>query len=173
MEVKKNGRIEHADNFHDVQIFSYLMALYVWYSGEHLMERYGLQKGTLYTDDEGIDETFGIEEDYVDITEEMNTESEMVDEQLKYLKSDKTILYGQWEEQQRAQDEMALRQLLSTKIGRRAYARKYSMSEDDLNQANEMVTIPDSVFDQFYSETFADDMQREDEKRLQDFLNMK
>ena len=173
LEVKKNGRIEHADNYHDDQIFSYLMALYVWYSGEHLMERYGLQKGTLYTDDEGIDESFGIEEDYIDITEDINTDNDMVEEQMKYLKSDKTILYSQWEEQQRAQDEMALKQLLSTKIGRKAYARKYSISEEDLNRDNEMIKIPDSVFDQFYSETFAEDMQREDEKLLQDLLNMK
>ena len=29
LETKKNGRIEHSDNAHDDQIFSYLMALYV------------------------------------------------------------------------------------------------------------------------------------------------
>ena len=44
LEVKKNGRIEHASNAHDDQIFSYLLALYIWYEGKDLMERFGLQK---------------------------------------------------------------------------------------------------------------------------------
>lgn len=52
LEVKKNGRIEHVSTGHDDQVFSYLMALYVWCYGKDLMERWGLQKGTLKTDED-------------------------------------------------------------------------------------------------------------------------
>ena len=57
MEVKKNGKVEHSDTTHDDQVFSYLMAMYVWYDGENLAERYGIQKNTIKTDeDEEIEE---------------------------------------------------------------------------------------------------------------------
>ena len=33
LEVKRNGKVEHSDLTHDDQIFSYIMAMYVWYEG--------------------------------------------------------------------------------------------------------------------------------------------
>ena len=57
MQVKRNGKVEHSDNSHDDQVFSYLMALYVWYEGKNLMENFGLRKTSLKTDtDEDIEE---------------------------------------------------------------------------------------------------------------------
>lgn len=70
LEVKRNGRIEHADNAHDDQIFSYLLALYVWYEGKNLMQNFGLDKGTLYTDD-ADEEYLGLDETYRDIVNEI------------------------------------------------------------------------------------------------------
>lgn len=55
MEVKKNGKVEHSDNSHDDQVFSYLMALYVWYEGKNLAENFHIIKNTLKTD---VDEEF-------------------------------------------------------------------------------------------------------------------
>ena len=52
MEVKKNGKVEHSDNSHDDQVFSYLMALYVWYEGKNLAENFHIIKNTLKTDAE-------------------------------------------------------------------------------------------------------------------------
>ena len=46
MEVKKNGKVEHSDNSHDDQVFSYLMALYVWYEGKNLAENFHIIKNT-------------------------------------------------------------------------------------------------------------------------------
>lgn len=43
---KKNGRIEHADGFHDDSLFSYLIAMYVYYHGKNL-HRFGFVKGQL------------------------------------------------------------------------------------------------------------------------------
>lgn len=57
MEVKKNGKVEHSDNSHDDQVFSYLMALYVWYDGKNLAENFHIMKNSLRTDaDEDLEE---------------------------------------------------------------------------------------------------------------------
>lgn len=50
MQVKKNGKVEHSDKSHDDQVFSYLMALYVWYDGHNLIENFGIKKSTIRTD---------------------------------------------------------------------------------------------------------------------------
>ena len=50
MQVKKNGKVEHSDRSHDDQVFSYLMALYVWYDGHNLIENFGIRKSTIKTD---------------------------------------------------------------------------------------------------------------------------
>jgi len=50
MEIKKSGKVEHSDKEHDDQVFSYLMALYVWYDGKNLIENFGIRKTTLRTD---------------------------------------------------------------------------------------------------------------------------
>ena len=50
MVVKKSGKVEHSDNSHDDQVFSYLMALYVWYDGKNLAENFHIVKNTIKTD---------------------------------------------------------------------------------------------------------------------------
>lgn len=57
MQIKKNGKVEHSDKSHDDQVFSYLMALYVWYDGKNLVENFGIRKSSLRTDsDEELEE---------------------------------------------------------------------------------------------------------------------
>ena len=62
MEVKKNGKVEHSANSHDDQVFSYLMALYVWYDGKDLAQNFGIMKNTLRTDDSEELEELGFED---------------------------------------------------------------------------------------------------------------
>ena len=62
MEVKKSGKVEHSDKTHDDNVFSYLMALYVWYEGKNLVENFGIRKSTLRTDDNQELEENGFEE---------------------------------------------------------------------------------------------------------------
>ena len=52
MVVKRSGKVEHSDNSHDDQVFSYLMALYVWYDGKNLAENFRIIKNTIKTDTE-------------------------------------------------------------------------------------------------------------------------
>lgn len=57
MEVKRTGKVEHSDNSHDDNVFSYLMAMYVWYDGKNLAQNFHIIKNTIKTDtEEEIDE---------------------------------------------------------------------------------------------------------------------
>ena len=152
LEVKKNGRIEHSSNAHDDQVFSWLLALYVWYEGKNLMETFGLEKTTLKTD-EDYDTDFGIEEDYTNIVEGMDENtSDMVSEQLAYIASDKTMLYSEWEELERKKDKQAMKELLSTRLGRMAYAEKYHVDLDDVPGGGSVTEIPQDLFNSFYND---------------------
>ena len=148
LEVKKNGRIEHADNAHDDQIFSYLMALYVWYYGKNLMENFGLDKRMIHTDSEEDVEVDPLGENYgyEDIIPEIETDIEgEVQAQLNYLNSNKVVLYNEFLEQERLKDERALQEILKTKLGREAYAQQYHMDVKDLN-VSALYEIPSSYF---------------------------
>lgn len=163
LEVKKNGRIEHADNYHDDQVFSYLMALYVWYEGKDLMENFHLDKGTLTTDS-AEEEILGIEESYEDIVADLdNTDVESdVGKQLAYLNSAKSISYKQWKELQFMQDQEALKELLHDKRSREAYARKFNTDPDALIDDYNTTNIPMSVFTFMHdNDKTASDLQRE------------
>lgn len=146
LEVKKNGRIEHASNAHDDQVFSYLMALYVWYEGKNLMENFGLDKGTLYTDNN--DETYlGLEETYKDIVEELEVEEDSdLNLELEYLKNASSISFKEWQEREMAQDQAALQQMLRNKRAREAWAKKNHMDLDSINQDHTWTTLPNEIF---------------------------
>ena len=146
LEVKKNGRIEHASNAHDDQVFSYLMALYVWYEGKNLMENFGLDKGTLYTDNN--DETYlGLEETYKDIVEELEVEEDSdLNLELEYLKNASSISFKEWQEREMAQDQAALQQMLRDKRAREAWAKKNHMDLDSINQDHTWTTLPNEIF---------------------------
>lgn len=146
LEVKRNGRIEHADNAHDDQIFSYLLALYVWYEGKNLMQNFGLDKGTLYTDD-ADEEYLGLDETYRDIVNEIEMEeNEDLQEQLNFLSSDKSVSFKQWQDQEFLKDQEALNNLLKNKVTRKAYARQNHIEEESLNNEHSFTTLPNSVF---------------------------
>ena len=146
LEVKKNGRIEHASNAHDDQVFSYLMALYVWYEGKNLMENFGLDKGTLYTDNN--DETYlGLEETYKDIVEELEVEEDSdLNLELEYLKNASSISFKEWQEREMVQDQAALQQMLRDKRAREAWAKKNHMDLDSINQDHTWTTLPNEIF---------------------------
>ena len=146
LEVKKNGRIEHSANAHDDQIFSYLMALYVWYEGKDLMENFGLDKGTIYTDSN--DETYlGLEETYKDIVEELDVEEdEELSGALDYIRNSSTVSYKDWQDQEFMKDQEALQQLLRDKRARQAWAKKNHTDLESLNQEHTWTTLPNEIF---------------------------
>lgn len=66
---KKNGKIEHAPGFHDDSLFSYLIALYVYYHGKNL-HRFGFVRGQL-PDDENRNKGLVYEEIIEEMPEEL------------------------------------------------------------------------------------------------------
>jgi hypothetical protein len=175
LEYKKNGRIEHTAQGHDDQIFSYLMAMYVWYEGKELTERYGLQKVTIHTDEDDEDR-IDIDNNYTDISEAINEESDMVQEQLDVLSSNKAVLYDEWRAQEKAKDQEAVNRLLQTKVGQQAYIEKYHIDPDDLPILGQAYSIPQDVFDDYYDDFQVDSLTKQklvEEERLSKIYIMK
>lgn len=151
LEVKKNGRIEHSSTAHDDQIFSLLMALYVWYEGKNLMENFGIEVRQIKTDtEEDVDGK--LEEHYESTVDAINlsNDDELVKSQLDYIMSDKSISYAEWKEQQRKEDELALKRLLANnKDARMAYAKMNHEDPDDLEGFTILTNLP---IGDFYAE---------------------
>ena len=129
LEVKRNGKVEHSDLTHDDQIFSYLMALYVWYEGKNLREDFGIEKSP------------------------PDAADSILTTQLAQLAKAKGLLFSEFVEQQRKADEEHLKQLLMNPRDKEAYARFYGVSPDsvdvDFNKdsfSETMSNLPDSVF---------------------------
>ena len=152
LEVKRSGRIEHANNAHDDQVFSWLIALYVWYEGINLNESFGIQKKALKTE-EDIDEILpDLDEEMSSIVEELTIETN--EEQIR-MKKDLANLqkamgktYWDWIKEQEAGDAQSEADLMATPLGRKAYATTYN--DEDCLQAPQIVKLPDSVFTSFY-----------------------
>lgn len=148
LEVKKNGRVEHASNAHDDTIFGLLMALYVWYEGKDLMEHFGLEKNVLTTDDdETIEE--GFNEEYVDIVKNMDVlDNPELKESLKYLQeSTKSIAYSEWVKKQMEEDAALTNRMLATNpVFRKTYGEAHNLDADELQESHTMVNLPTSVF---------------------------
>ena len=149
LEVKKNGRIEHSVNGHDDQIFSWLLALYIWYEGKDLMERFGLQKQTISCDD---DETIemGISEEMANLSSAMNIEEDEIAADInKFFDSSKSMSYRQWQEQQQRENLLADEELKRNPRTREAWAKHNHVDPKELGD-NTIYTIPNKVFDSFY-----------------------
>lgn len=159
MEIKKNGKTEHSDSTHDDQVFSLLMALYVWYEGTNLAERYGLRKCSIKTDEE-IDEPVDYyNDDSVEIVGSFNQNDELQDDIQRDL--DAAIKAGgptvaEFLEKQHMEELAQFNSLANTPSGARAYRQMYHLPKDTdvskytMNDPNGF-NIPDSVFYSFYN----------------------
>lgn len=171
MEVKKSGKWEHAANAHDDQVFSYLMALYVWYYGENLMERFHIFKSELKTDQD-IDESqfdednrYGgfetIEAHYIDDPE--SGIGTIIAEQQAAIEATKSVTLEQFKIQEAEKDEQCLQDIMLTPSGRRAVAEAYHLDVNYLEQqysGNASIDIGNKIIQNFYESS---DNQRKDQ----------
>ena len=166
MEIKKNGRIEHSAVTHDDQVFSMLMALYVWYCGTNLSERYGLRKTSIRTDEDIDDEIPDFNPETMDISQDMvrkDSTNENIEDTLKIIQAGKYEPYGDFLERQRVEEYAKFIELLNTPLGEKAFRTMYNIPRDqpiakylppDAQTGNgHMSVIPDSVFADFYKQT--------------------
>ena len=158
MEIKRNGKIEHSASTHDDQVFSMLMALYMWYEGVNMAERFGMKKTTIKTDDEIDEQIDYYNDDTVEIVEHFNQEDEL-GEQIEHdlnaaIKAAGTPIQ-EFLNARRAQEKAQFEALVHTPLGERAYRQKYGIPDNiplsnyfnDYNGYN----VPDSVFLGFYN----------------------
>lgn len=141
---------------HDDQVFSYLMALYVWYDGKDLAENFGITKNVLRTDedieelDSDIDreetkERLKLEDIDVDI-ELLDTEESQM--QKKFLADAKRIKTRKEYEQDTYDEEQALFNtfLSMHKDAKKAYEEKYHIQSTENSLESHFVRLPDAMF---------------------------
>lgn len=153
LELKKTGRIDHSANSHDDSIFSYLYSIYPIYYGKNVRENWHINIPTLRTADDEAEEIFqdfNATESLSIVRDIENMENDdMITEQLNKLNKDK--LYHQFVAEQKAENDRAMAQILSTKIGRDAYARQFNIPRDQLDDEDSGYSML-SAIDNFYSE---------------------
>ena len=170
IEVKKDGFVGHSTQSHDDLTFAYLMAMYVWTYGQNIYQ-WNIEKTTLKTDDD-VDEVVR-DTNYVDVSKlmkltnvEEGTEAYNATEDLKALKKASGMLFNEWYMEERKKDEEALQDILSTPVGKEAYARKYNIANPkDIRLKNNYKRN----YRSFYNAIFFDE--KEDEERIKKNFN--
>lgn len=161
MEVKRNGKVEHSASTHDDQVFSMLMALWVWYEGTNLAERYGIKKTSIRTDDDIDEQLDYFNDETVEVIGALNDAEDELQEEIKQ-DLDAAIAAGgipmnEFLEKQRADESQQLHNLFMTPLGEKAFRQTYGIPDANsvatyIGSANEY-TVPDSVFLGFYNPT--------------------
>ena len=155
METKPNGKIEHSSNSHDDQVFSYLMALYVWYLGVDIRNKFGIVKSSLETDQEAAVEYMPLEDQYAIEFDEQTLDITggddplQVKEQIESITSVKSISYEQWLRSEEEKDLQALEALKNNPATKEAYNKKYLVNTETQMLRETSMNIPDSIFDNF------------------------
>lgn len=156
MEIKRNGKVEHSNSTHDDQIFSMLMALYMWYEGVNMAERFGMRKTTIKTDDEVDEQIDYYNDDTVEITESFNDDEvrEDINESLNLLNYP-SIPIKEFLDRRREEEKAKFNTLVNTKLGEKAYRQKYNIPDNIpiSNYINDVPSfnVPDNVFYNFYN----------------------
>ena len=145
----KTGRIDHSSETHDDLVFSYLLALYMYYDGHNMKENWGMDRRELTTDEE-LDEVINdISEKEYNIMRELGLmENDEVKSQLDKL--DKSMLYEEWANKEYQKDQKALNDLLrNNPRALQEYARMNALDPEELKRqtCNGTFQVPMSVFD--------------------------
>ena len=160
METKRNGKVEHSATSHDDQVFSYLMALYVWYEGTDLKERYNINKCSIRTED-NIDEAInGLDEGISSIFTEIENinggvdENDDINKSIKELKSGQGMLLKDYIRRERKKEDEIMKLMLQNRAIKKSYAISHGMTEEDVDNMFNMdgKAIPDSVLMDFYKD---------------------
>lgn len=152
LEVDNKGKTQAIYPNHDDQIFSYLMALYVWYDGKDLADNFGIIKNVLKTDEDvevldgDIDSNESSEKlplESVDI--EADEEMAKLNETIRNMGKSNSMI--EFENQQYEQEQEAFNQyMLLNKNARQAYEKKYNIQSTENAGGIAYVKIPDSMF---------------------------
>lgn len=137
LEVKKSGKVEHSDLTHDDQVFSYLMAMYVWYEGKNLKELFGIEKVQIKTED-SVDDIIELEtgpksmadmsKTIANINSSPNTADQAkLELDIQQLQKGHGMTFAEFANQRRKKEEEHLKYMLNQEHIRKAYARYYGV----------------------------------------------
>ena len=149
MQQKRNGKVEHSDNSHDDQVFSYLMAMYVWYEGKELKERYNIDKSAIKTDKDIDEVVTGLEEKYSQISKEIEYiqgSDEPINKDINKLKSGSGISYQDFVKKERKKEDQLLQLMLQNRVLKQTIADTMHITPDQVDAMyGNNKTIPDSI----------------------------
>lgn len=171
MEVKNNGKVEHSANSHDDQVFSYLMALYVWYDGKNLAQNFGIVKNTLKTDDAEEMEEAGFEDqlesretiDVRKLNNEANEFDEQLDLDLQWIENDMNRIKSvdKFEEEQASLTTALRTQIMNDpRVKKSLDNENFGVEVTTSNISNYYTKLPDSLFGFNDEEINVDDWDR-------------
>lgn len=157
MEIKRNGRVEHSAATHDDQVFSMLMALYMWYEGTNMMERFGMRKVSIKTDEDIDEQLDAYNDDTVDIVGEFNTKDE-IDEEIEMTLAAAIAAGGptlkEFLDDRHEKEKKKFEELATSPIGERAYRQMYNIPDNvpinNYINNGTLFEVPDNVFTSFY-----------------------
>jgi hypothetical protein len=167
MEIKRTGKVEHSDNSHDDQVFSYLMALYVWYEGKNLRENFHIEKQSIKVE-EGVDDTItALDQKYTSVIDEVvgpaatpeeDARNEEVNQMLSELKKGQGILFNEFAKRRDEEEDRMFKMLLRSKPVLKSYCKEHNISEEEAREEafGGETDIPDSVFTGFNSDVEMD-----------------
>ena len=128
-------RVDHSVNTHDDQIFSYLMAIYVWYECPELADRFGIIRGEIKTDTDLEEKVGALEDLYGDGYEIIDVDRGKIEDDdpilgdtaadLNAIMNDKFVTNDKFLDKQMEDDHQALLRLLNTEIGKKAVEEAY------------------------------------------------
>lgn len=166
-------RVDHSVNTHDDQIFSYLMAMYVWYDCPDLVNRFGIVRGEIKTDDDieermgAIESLYGDGYELIDIVDDtVDENSPLADETTQQILNDVKRAFMTTRDLH-AKEEMddfnALQAVLKTPQGKAAVERAYNIDLSNviiggLDQSYlDQGALPSDVFENWYDDEEYDD----------------
>lgn len=151
MVVKSSGKVEHSDKSHDDQVFSMLMALYVWYFGHNVMQNFGIQKNVIQSDDmEDIEDMEGgiANETMETIDVDSADESVLADiqSQMEYItQASRFQLSSDFNKKLYDQEQRELDLAISTDpLFRKTYNEQYYNDANDTYRP--LTKLPDELF---------------------------
>ena len=160
MEVKSNGKVEHSEKSHDDQVFSYLMALYVWYEGKNLADNFHIMKSTLRTDanldidemqlEDELEAKEKLDVDKLIIQDDLDEKINDINEALNWVEKD-SINFKTSEmfaEQQREELNQLRTQIISSNPKLRDSIAELNgvSTEEYMNQGSPYVDLPPELF---------------------------
>lgn len=155
-------RIDHSSNTHDDNLFSLLMALYVWYEGKDLAEKFGVHRNSIKTDQDvevvdGDIEAAEAKKENLDLTPLERDLDDVHNDELasayQFLEETKHFTTaGQFSEQTKIDEIIRKENFLTyNKQAREAYCKANNLDPEQfvnnhIGIDNSMVTLPDSLF---------------------------